>query len=182
MILPVPYHSQFLEVHDYEWNIRSCSGTCVAMTLEYFTGEKLDILSYMKEAEGQGGYSRLNGASHDYIISFFEKKGLKSWRYKNEATKDTLTDTNLLVEELEKGNPVIVSVEKRTLEQKKFHMILLIGFEKDTNGQVTYLYYHEPEATTVSVEGDTRVGGKDRKVPLATFMDAWRGRAIFVSK
>ena len=41
------HYSQYLEVKDYHWNIRSCSGSCVAMTLEYLTGRKIDILEFM---------------------------------------------------------------------------------------------------------------------------------------
>ena len=73
MKLSVPYHSQFLEVEDFNWNIRSCSGACVAMTLGFLTEKKIDILDYMKEAEKAGGYDKINGANHDYIISYFEK-------------------------------------------------------------------------------------------------------------
>ena len=180
--LNVPYHSQFLEVEDYYWNIRSCSGACVAMSLEYLIGKKINILEYMKEAERAGGYSKLNGANHDYIISFFERNGLKSWRYKNPENKDTLSDINLLVEELEKGNSVIVSVNKFILEQKKFHLILLIGFEKDEIGNVTHFYYHEPEATIISIDDDKAVGGANREVDIENFKLAWRGKAIFVSR
>ena len=182
MKLNVPYHSQFLEVEDFHWNIRSCSGACTAMVLEYLTGKKIDILEFMKEAEGNGGYDKINGMNHDYIINFFEKEGLKSWRYKNLDTKDTLAEIDILVEELEKGNPVIVSINKYILEQKKFHLILLIGLEKDEIGNITHFYYHEPEATIVSVEDDLAVGGANRCVDVETFKKCWRGKAIFVSK
>lgn len=182
MKLNVPYHSQFLEVNDAHWNIRSCSGACTAMVLEYLTKRKIDILEFMKEAERLGGYNAINGMGHDYIIGFLEKEGLKSWRYKNLLKRDTLDDISLLTEELEKGNPVIVSINKYILEQKKFHLILLIGLEKDENGDVTHFYYHEPEATVVSVDDDKNVGGANRCVNIETFNKCWRGKAIFVSK
>jgi len=182
MKIQVPYHSQFLEVKDYEWNIRSCTGACTAMTLEFFTGKKLDILGFMKKADEEGGYSRLNGMSHDYLISFFESNGLKSWRYKSEATKDVLDTVEPIVESLQKGNPVIVSINKYILEQKKFHTVLVIGYEENDQGEVTHFYYHEPEATVAKVEGDSAVGGEGRKCDIETFKKFWRGRAVFVGK
>ena len=182
MKLNVPYHSQFLEVEDYHWNIRSCSGACTAMVLEFLIGKKIDILEFMKQAEADGGYNKINGMNHDYIINFFESEGLKSWRYKNPETKDILDTIDPVVEQLEKGNPVIVSINKIILEQKKFHLILLIGLEKNNNGEVTHFYYHEPEATIVNVEDDQAVGGADRKVDVETFKKCWRGKAIFISK
>lgn len=182
MKLSVPYHSQFLEVKDSEWNIRSCSGACVAMAVEFLTGKNIDILEYMKEAEREGGYDKINGASHDYIISYFEKEGLKSSRYKNPETKDVNVDISSLVESLENNSPVIVSINKIILEQKKFHLILLVGLEKDENGNVTHFYYHEPEATVASVENNPAVGGAFRKCDIEVFLQGYRGRAIFVSK
>ena len=182
MKLNIPYYSQFLEVKDYEWNIRSCTGTCAAMILEYFTGKKLDILAFMKKSEAEGGYSRLNGMSHDYVISFFESEGLRSWRYKNEETKDVLNTTDPIIESLRNNNPVIVSITKFVLEQKKFHTVLIIGFIENEQGEVTHLYYHEPEATTARVSGDPAVGGADHCSDIETFKNSWRGRAIFVQK
>ncbi len=182
MKLEVPYYSQYLEVKDSEWNIRSCSGSCVAMAMEFLTGKKIDILEYMKEAERDGGYDKLNGASHDYIISCFEKVGLKSWRYKNTETKDVNNDIAPLIESLENGFPVIVSINKIILEQKKFHLVLLVGLEKNEKGEVTHFYYHEPEATVTSVENNPAVGGAFRKCEVEIFKNFYRGRAIFVSK
>ena len=115
-------------------------------------------------------------------ISYFEKEGLKSWRYKNPETKDINTDITPLIENLEKGFPVIVSISKNILEQKKFHLILLVGFEKDESGNVTHFYYHEPEATIVSSENDSKIGGAFRKCDIETFKQSYRGRSIFVSK
>lgn len=180
--LDVPYYSQYLEVKDYQWNISSCMGTCVAMTLEYLTGKKIDILEFMKKAGEEGGYTRLNGTSHDYVISFFEKEGLKSWRYKNSETKDKLDTIEPIVESLRNNNPVIVSITKFVLEQKKFHAVLVIGFKKNENGEVTHFYYHEPEATVASVPGDPAVGGANRCCDIETFTNSWRGRAVFISK
>ncbi len=180
--LNVPYHSQYLEVKDYQWNIGSCMGTCVAMALEYHKGKKIDILEFMKTAGVEGGYTRLNGTSHDYVISFFEKEGLKSWRYKNVETKDKLDTIVPLVDSLKQGNPVIVSITKFVLEQKKFHTVLLIGYKENEQGGITHFYYHEPEATIASVPGDPAVGGEGRCCEIETFNKSWRGRAVFVGK
>lgn len=180
--LDVPYYSQYLAVKDYQWNISSCMGTCVAMVLEYHTGKKIDILTFMKKAGEEGGYTRLNGTNHDYVISFFENEGLKSWRYKNPETKDKLETVDQIIESLRNGNPVIVSITKFVLEQKKFHTVLAIGFKENENKEVTHIYYHEPEATIASVPGDPAVGGEGRCCDIDIFKKSWRGRAVFVSK
>lgn len=182
MKLEVPYYSQFVDVKDHNWNIRSCSGACVAMALEYLTGKKIDILEFMKEASRAGGYDIVNGMSHDYLIYFFEKEGLKSWRYKNEETKDRLQSIEPLIENLRNKNPVIVSVSKFVLEQKKFHLITLVGFEENKNGEVTDFYYHEPEASVSDMQNDDMVGGSFRKCDVETFKQYWRGRAVFIEK
>jgi hypothetical protein len=180
--LNVPYYSQYLEVKDYQWNISSCTGACVAMVLEFLAGKKIDILQFMKKAGEEGGCTRLNGTSHDYVIKFFESEGLKSWRYKNKDTKDVLDTVDPIVESIRGGSPVIVSISKFVLEQKKFHTVLVIGLKENEQGEVTHFYYHEPEATIASVPGDPAVGGEGRCCDLETFKKSWRGRAIFVSK
>lgn len=152
------------------------------MALEFLTGKKIDILEFMKKAEQDGGYSRLNGMNHDYLIYFFESKGLRSWRYKNEATKDVLDSIDPIIESLKEGNPVIVSINKFVLEQKKFHTVLAIGYEENDKGDVTHLYYHEPEATIARVIDDPAVGGEGRCCDIETFKKSWRGRAVFMQK
>jgi hypothetical protein len=129
-----------------------------------------------------------NGWIHDYLVSKAKSYGLEAYR------KEGLVDVKEIIASLDAGHPVIVSVEKRVLEQKRFHMLVIVGYESDAENRgidadsrgsntsdtcdlvpITYLYYHEPESTN-------RDRGQFRKVDLTTFMNYWRGKAIFVQK
>ena len=167
--LTVPYHSQFLEVEDHFWNIRSCGGTCIKMCLDYFGVESPNILAIMNEAFTNGGYDINNGFVHDFAVVYFKKMGLESYRSEKMESVDTI------VEAIDAGNPVMVSITKRTLEQKKFHLILVVGYEKDDEGKVKTIIYHEPESTSPE-------RGAHRTCDVDTFMDNWRGMAVFVSQ
>ena len=61
-----------------------------------------------------------------------------------------------------------MSVEKRVLEQTRFHMIVLVGYENDT------FLYHEPESTD-------KEKGKFHTCTDTQLMDYWRGKAIFIT-
>jgi hypothetical protein len=175
--LDVPYHSQFLEVNDEFWNIRSCGGACIKMVLDYYNTktnniESPSIVDLMKIAKATGGYDMSNGFIHDWAVKYFVSMGLTSHR------KEGLSNFNEVEESLDEGNPVIVSIIKRTLEQTKFHLILVVGYEYnlDENGNklATKVIYHEPESTN-----DEK--GAYRRCDIQLFLESWRGKAIFTS-
>lgn len=168
IILNVPYHSQFIEVNDSFWNIRSCGGACIKMIFDFYKIEYKSILEIMKEIERNGGYDLIYGTRHDALVNLLKENGLESYRGEN-------LDFNLLIKSIENNNPVIVSINKITLEQKKSHLILIVGVEKDEIGNIINIIYHESESTNIE-------RGKFRKVDLETFLKYWRGMAIFVSK
>ena len=53
-------------------------------------------------------------------------------------------------------------------------MLVVTGYEVDEQGAVTCLYYHEPESTV-------KEKGMHRQVDIKTFLEYFRGKAIFVS-
>lgn len=176
--LNVPYHSQFLEVEDYFWNIRSCGGTCIKMVLDYYLQEKRidaespNILNIMNEAFNSRGYDPNNGFVHDFAVSYFKKYGLESYRKEGSENLDEI------IISIDNKNPIVVSITKHTLEQNKFHLILVVGYKytEDVNGQkITNIIYHEPESTSPD-------RGAYRDCDIDTFLKDWRGKAIFVSK
>jgi hypothetical protein len=81
-------------------------------------------------------------------------------------------------------------VEKRVLEQKRFHMLVIVGYDRAltsqteagdadmVNGEGTRVvfkfFYHEPESTD-------KEKGKFRACDEETFLSYWRGKAIFIS-
>jgi len=174
----VPYHSQFLEVENNFWNIRSCGGSCVKMVMDYFKIVTPSILEIMEQMQANGGYDMKNGFVHDAAVQYFKDFDLYSYR---KETKTLEEKEGLLAEifiSLRKDNPCIVSVEKRVLEQTKFHMILIVGYEHDLQDDMHHIkniIYHDPESTD-------KDRGAFRVCDIDTFMDFWRGKTIFVSR
>jgi Peptidase_C39 like family len=178
MKLAVPYYSQFVDVQDSFWVLRACGAVSLKMVIEFHLsvdsiskedGKKVpDILSLCNEAKEKGGYDMSNGWVHDYLVSKAREFGLQSFR------KEGLTDLADIITSLDAGNPVIVSIEKRVLEQTRFHMIVIVGYEQNTE-KGSCFYYHEPESTD-------KEKGQYRICSFETFMEYWRGKALFISK
>lgn len=160
--LPVPYYSQFVDINDPFWMLRACGGLSLRMVAEFHGKQFPDFLSFCEDAKRDGGYSMVNGWVHDYLIEKAKSLGLQAYR------KEGLTSIEEIVSSLSSGNPVIASIEKRVLEQKRFHMIVIIGYENGT------IYYHESESTD-------KEKGRARSCSEAVFMDYWRGMAIFIT-
>ncbi len=172
MKLSVPYYSQFVDIDDQFWMIRACGGACLKMVAEYHKKTVADLVTLCNEARDRGGYHMTNGWMHDYIVTKLIELGLHAYR------KEGIEHLEEILASLDAGNPVIVSVEKRVLEQKRFHLITLVGYETKTNPQSlvpsTYLYYHESESTD-------KDRGQYRECTQETFLEYFRGKAIFVS-
>lgn len=169
MKIDVPYYSQYIDITDPFWMLRACGAVSYLMLAESHDLAKRDIVSFCNEAKDKGGYHKENGWVHDFLIEKAISDGFEAYR------KEGIEDLSDIANYLQKGNPVIVSVEKRVLEQKRFHMLLLTGYEKNEEGEVTHVYYHEPEATTVEK-------GKYRMCTKEEFMEYFRGKALFISK
>lgn len=163
MKLSVPYYSQFVDIQDPFWMLRACGACSLKEVAEFHGKEVHDIISLCNEAKDRGGYDLENGWVHDYLVTKLQEIGLHAER------KEGMEDIGELVASLDAGNPVIVSVEKRVLEQTRFHMIVLVGYEGDT------LYYHESESTN-------KEKGQYRSCTKEQFLDFWRGKAIFIKK
>jgi hypothetical protein len=187
MKLPVPYYSQFIDVVDPFWMLRACGAMCLKMVAEYQGVNVPDILSLCNEARERGGYDMQNGWVHNYIVTKAQELGLNAYRTEREVP---IVDE--IIASLDAGNPVIVSIEKRVLEQKRFHMIVIVGYEKGGEEEsqdgvasefaTSYklmansgFYYHEPESTDKN-------RGMYRVCDVETFKQYWRGKAIFITK
>lgn len=163
MKLPVSYYSQFVDIQDSFWMLRACGGLCLKMVAEYHGKVVPDILDLCNEAKERGGYDMQNGWVHDYLIMKAQEFGLQVYR------KEGITSLEEIYASLDAGNPIIVSVEKRVLEQTRFHMVVLVGYE---DGKI---FYHETESTD-------KEKGKFRSCDKSTFLQYFRGKAIFISK
>lgn len=162
MKLTVPYYSQFVDIEDPFWMLRGCGAACLKMVAEFHVKEVPDLVALCNEAKERGGYDMVNGWVHEYLVQKAEELGLHAER------KEGLDSFEDLLPALKAGNPIIVSVEKRVLEQRRFHMIVLLGYEEGK------CIYHEPESTD-------KDRGQNRVCDLDTFLAYWRGKAIFVT-
>ena len=163
MKLSVPYYSQFVDMQDPFWMLRACGAACLKMVAEFHSKEVPDLVALCNEAKERGGYDMQNGWVHDYIVTKAGELGLQAER------KEGLAGPDEIISSLEAGNPVIVSIEKRVLEQKRFHMVVVVGHENGT------FIYHESESTD-------KEKGQYRTCDMKTFETYWRGKAIFISK
>jgi hypothetical protein len=163
MKLSVPYYSQFADIQDPFWVLRACGAACLKMVAEFQGADVPDLLFLCNEAKDRGGYHMTNGWVHDYLVMKAGELGLQAHR------KEGMTGLEEIIAALDAGNPVIVSVEKRVLDQKRFHLVVVVGYEGES------LFYHEPESTD-------RERGQYRVCDMATFADYWRGMAIFIQK
>ena len=168
MKLEVPYCSQFVDITDSFWMLRACGACSLKMVIESHGIAMPDILTLCNEAKERGGYDMQNGWVHDYLVTKAQELGLQTFR------KEGITDIAEISSYLKKGNPVIVSVEKRVLEQTRFHLITLTGYE-EKDGIVTDFYYHESESTD-------KEKGKYRTCTTEIFLEYFRGKAIFIKK
>ena len=182
MKLSVPYYSQFIDTQDSFWMLRACGATAMKSIGEFYGISMPTIVSLCEEARDRNGYHLENGWVHDYIVTRLKEAGLEVYR------KEGMLDIEEITTSLLHNEPVIVSVEKRVLEQTRFHLIVLVGYEQaETNKNedvlVTsyklkandFLYYHESESTS-------KERGEYRKCDVETFMKYWRGKAIYAKK
>lgn len=191
MKLNVPYYSQFVDLTDPFWMLRACGVASLKMASEFCGAAVPDLLTLCVEAKERGGYDMQNGWVHDYMVMKARELGLEAER------KEGLTDTRELLAHLDAGYPIIVSVEKRALEQKRFHMLVLVGYEKTQTSQTSTdhadiihdekeitnnelpitnyrFFYHEPESTD-------KEKGRFRVCDEETFLSYFRGKAIFIT-
>ena len=162
MKLSVPYYSQFVDTQDPFWMLRACGGCCLKMVADFHGKDTPDIVSLCNEAKERGGYDMTNGWVHDYLVTKACELGLQAER------KEGLEIIDEILQSLDRGDPVIVSVEKRVLEQTRFHMIVVVGYEGDT------MFYHESESTD-------KERGQYRTCSQDVFMNYFRGKAIFIT-
>ena len=179
MKLSVPYYSQFVDIDDPFWMLRACGACSLKMVIESHGIAMPTILSLCNEAKERGGYDMQNGWVHDYLVMKATELGMKAYR------KEGIKDMTEIIAFIKEGNPVIVSIEKRVLEQTRFHLITLVGYEVDESvsnvttryplSAVRSFYYHESESTD-------KEKGAYRICTVETFLKYFRGKAIFIRK
>lgn len=168
--LEVPYVSQYRDVQNPDYRLRSCGMTCVNMVLQYFKTALPTLDEMIGHGMEHGGYST-SGWKHDYFVNLIKGYGHACERMEN--MRDS--DVSLLRDSIVHGNPVIVSAEMRIFDRRLFHQVLLTGVRETSEGVLDGFYYHDP--ASLSTEG-----GKDLYASLPVFFLSWRKMAIFPKK
>ncbi len=174
--ITVPYVSQYRDIQDKNFALTSCGMVSLYMVLLYFKKQGSITINQSLEnmivtgRETDGGYRPGVGWIHDYFIGIAQDHGLESYR------KEEIDSFDEIEASLRNKNPVILSVERRCLTTKSFHMIVLIGIEFAANGKEIHgFYYHDPAAL---IDKD----GADKFCTVDCLMQFWRKKAIFFNK
>jgi len=177
MKISVPYYSQYLDVADTKWQPRACSIACLKMLLDYKGVETPSLDEMILQGDAMGAYGE-SGWKQDGIIALAKQYGARlsrnEWRHSESKTPDELNEEgiNFLISELRAGQPVLASAIKKFIEEDKFHLVVLTGFEEKDN-KVTGFYYHDSDT-------HARGEGENLFVPIDTFRAKWRRMAIFL--
>lgn len=175
-ILPVPFYSQHIDVKDSEWQERACGIAALKMVIDFLGAKTPTLDELIRRSVSLGAYGP-SGWIHAGLVSIASQFGVEmkreEFRSSNTVEVQELLKKgiNELVISLEEGKPILVSGIKKWIETKKFHMMVLIGFEMD-EGVLKGFYYHDPDAFTTTE-------GKDQFVTIETFKKHWRRMAIF---
>ena len=176
-ILSVPYYSQKIDVSNPHWKERACGILCLKMVLDFLRAKTPPSDEFIQRGVTSGAYGEW-GWMHEGLVSVASLFGItmkrKEFRSQDSVEAGKLLNKGIdeLVLSIEKGKPVLISAIKKWVETKKFHMMVLVGFEMD-EGVLKGFYYHDPDAHTPHE-------GKDQFVPIETFKKHWRRMAIFV--
>lgn len=159
----IPYISQYLDVLDFKWTHRSCGMCCVAMIFDYHNKPHKSVLEMCEDGEEAGGRNS-SGWIHDYFVKLLKENGFEK------ANREEKMEDQYFLEKIkrniENNFPVIASIEQRSLEQTKFHQVLVVGIDENN------IYYHEPASLD-------REKGAYHTCDIQTFLNYSRKMAIF---
>jgi len=164
----VPFYSQFKDVEDSYWAPRSCSIVNLKMIIDFYNIKSPDLIDLIYLANNRGFFGR-SGWYHEGILKLGEELGLIIHR---EEGVDFEKGLKKIKTHLDEGGLIIASITKKILGNKRFHSILITGYEGD---DMDLIYYHDPELLS---------GGNNKCffVDKNTFENEWRKMAIFASK
>lgn len=187
-ILDIPYYSQHDDVKDEYWKSRSCAIVCLKMVLSHFLNNSPIIEDLIKEGVYIKGLTSTKDWIHDKIVMLARNHGLNSYRqefksmtinvdefkefdseYSEKMLKDGLVK---IFNSIKNSQPVMVSVGKKFEEEKKFHMVVLVGYKISNERGIEGFYYNDPDYYNNE--------GKNLFVDIEIFKKHWRRLAIFI--
>jgi hypothetical protein len=190
MKLKVPYYSQRTDVIDPEWKAHSCLVVCIKMVAE-FLGEKIiPADDWLKEGTSVGAWDG-KFWKHNEVIRLFRNHGISAYAQEfktvdvdiknGEMKAGGMSDLFLkkgiekLAKKIDEGLPSIVSIYKYFTEKDRHHGIVIVGYDKNENGEMKGFYYHDPEMPEEN-------GGENLFVEIDKFKLGWKRLVIFTEK
>lgn len=157
----VPFYSQFQDIAAVEWKKKGCGVVSLAMVIDYYSTEPVSVNKMLTQAIASGAYSSA-GWTHQGLITLSTKYGMKGKAY--DLSKSSASAAFTSFKSYLKDGPVIVSVHYKFDPKSTIpHLVVIDGIDKD------FVYYNDPAAT-----------GGEKKIPVATFLKAWKQRFIVI--
>ena len=75
---------------------------------------------------------------------------------------------------IEKGYPVLASVEQKLFDKRMFHIVLIIGTRTNEDGELLGFFYNDPGRLREET-------GAKQYVTKEDFLEYWRKMAIFTN-
>lgn len=171
--LPVPRYPQLLERSKWRehgftspedsdiWSDRACGVACIAMILEFATGEPASVVDLLHEGRTQGAYCD-RGWLHAGLAKLLASLGIA-------ATAGQLGTVDDLAPILRSGSLVIASI---TLQfpmdgSQGGHLVLVTGVTCDAD-RVVSIHFNDP----------SRWGAHNNVVPAERFAASFTGRIV----
>jgi hypothetical protein len=200
--LDVPYYYQNDPANGLTeyWQERSCGILALKMVIDYYRLqqglEPVVVSELFDRAMELGGVDEAGNWRHAGLVKTTRTYGLESWRrvfsLSTDQRKAVLAEgasavevlaNNLqqrrealptLVDSIEHGHPVIISVAKNFDEIDKPHLVVVTGIRRRVElGAYMGLFYHDPYKEEVEDR-------KDRYISIEHFNSKWNYLGIFV--
>ena len=149
-----------------EKSLTSCGMCTVAMAISY-KGHMIDLKDLIETGHANGGFTQ-NGWGHDYLLSVLAQHNTSAQRLENIPLSKGII---MICESIDKENPVIVSGRKLFMEQTSFHVVIIVGYKKDIDGNILGFFYHDP-----AIVGEEKASF--RFVSKENFIQFWRQMAL----
>ncbi len=200
-MIDVPYYRQIdlnSGLNSY-WQNRSCGILSLKMVIDFFRAKDgnppVDLENIFSGAIANGGTDARGHWYHSAFVKTAIEHGFVSWRKSwrpaerdkdhfrgegvdeesikrwEEQTKSEAIPT--LINQLKKGYPVILSVDKNFNEIDSAHAVVLTGVNERRN-KVDGFYFNDPYALP------NRSGKKNLYISYNKLINNWYWRAIFV--
>ena len=164
------------------WALRSCGVVCVKMAVEGLTGiSPRPVMAWVREGLALDGYR--TEIRHDRPVEIgWKHAALADLARQHGLAAELVSHLSLdaLAEHLRANRVVIASVtselgEEADITRHSGHLVVVIGAELSTNGEVEQIIIHNPSGHTLELQANAHV-------PAPRFGAGFSGRGIIVGR